>query len=141
MLQNLPSKTRGRRKYPAAMCPKCKHLDTNCKTAKLMQYVCNQCKISFKVHPDGSSSYNEKIAEGVRRNNNDTIAEKKLELALIGLLQGGTIPTRDFAKRPSCGTCGKPVTGRSFYHRSTGDKYEVTCGMCVRGTETRKLFQ
>lgn len=133
-------KSRGRKKYPAAMCPECKHCDT---AKKGQRYICNQCHISFAVNADGTTSYNKKIGEAMRMQAKsvESLDAVRLVLKEMGLLDGSTVPTRDYAKRPHCGKCGEPVTGRSFYHRSTGDTLEVICGQCAKGKIVTRLFQ
>lgn len=146
MLTNIPSRPPKPRKYPAAMCPQCKHFGAVRKTEG--KYLCRQCKICFTLHADGTTTYNTKIGEGMRRAEKreptlhlpmDSLKAVQASLEEIGFGVVGPIATRDYSKRPVCGGCGQSVAGRSFYHRSTGDKFEVMCHRCVHGAP--KLFQ
>lgn len=143
MLQNIPNRPHGKCKYPKAMCPQCKHFDTVRKTEG--KYLCRQCKICFTLHADGTTKYNAALGKTMRAAHAEKRAEKHDSLkAVQASLEDigfgvGPIATREYSKRPVCGGCGRSVTGRSFYHRSTGDKMEVVCHRCIYGAP--KLFQ
>ena len=139
MLQNLPSKPRGRRKYAAVMCPVCGHCDTHKKGPR---WRCNECKITFSVNADGTTTYNKTIGD-LRRAAHNLQADslENAQRVLSDIIAIGVIPVSEYAKRPHCFKCQKSVTGRGFHHRSRGGIDDVICDMCVRGTVTRKLFQ
>ena len=140
MLQNLPSKPRGRRKYAAVMCPVCRLCDTHKKGPR---WRCNECRITFVVNADGTTTHNKALGDVMRevRQGSEAGNLENARRVLSDIIAIGVIPVSAYAKRPHCFKCQKPVTGRGFHHRSRGGIDDVICDMCVRGTVTRKLFQ